>query len=268
MIYEITHLTRYRYGGPVAANACSLRLYPHDGDGQKVISAQLDVTPKPQDWGERVDPFENRVARMRIDTQHRELTIVARSRVKVERPAAPIAALTPPWEAIAALAAETGSLAATSPAFAIYPSRMIEIFEDATAYARKSFAAGRPIYEAALDLNKRIKADFAYDSKATEVSTTPAEAFKAKRGVCQDFAHVMIAGLRGLGLPAATSAQFLRLENLASPAPTPRTPGSASGAVRPLVGGASIPPTPSPKATTISSSRMAATTPMCLRSMG
>ena len=210
MIYEITHLTRYRYGGPVAANACSLRLYPHDGDGQKVISAQLDVTPKPQDWGERVDPFENRVARMRIDTQHRELTIVARSRVKVERPAAPIAALTPPWEAIAALAAETGSLAATSPAFAIYPSRMIEIFEDATAYARKSFAAGRPIYEAALDLNKRIKADFAYDSKATEVSTTPAEAFKAKRGVCQDFAHVMIAGLRGLGLPALYVSGYIR----------------------------------------------------------
>ena len=66
MIYEITHLTRYRYGGPVAVNACSMRLYPRDGDGQKVVSAQLDVTPKPQDWGERIDPFENRVARMRI----------------------------------------------------------------------------------------------------------------------------------------------------------------------------------------------------------
>ena len=67
-----------------------------------------------------------------------------------------------------------------------------------------------PIYEAAAELSKRIHADFAYDSEATEVSTTPAEAFAARRGVCQDFAHVMIAGLRGLGLPALYVSGYIR----------------------------------------------------------
>ena len=210
MIYEITHLTRYRYSAPVGVNACSLRLYPRDGLGQTTLATRIDVTPKPQDWGERVDPFANRVARMRIETPHRELTVVAKSRVKVERPAAPIAALTPPWEEVAALAAETSSLAPDSPAFALYPSRRIALFEGATAYARQSFTPSRPVFEAAQDLNNRIKVDFAYDSKATEVSTTPAEAFARKRGVCQDFAHVMIAGLRGLGLPAEYVSGYIR----------------------------------------------------------
>jgi transglutaminase-like putative cysteine protease len=206
----VTHLTHYRYRGQVAVNACSLRLHPREDAGQRVMSSRIEVTPKPQSWSERVDPFANRVARMRIETPHRELSIKSISRVHVERPAAPIAALTPPWETIAALAAETGSLAADSPAFAIYPSRMVEMFAAATDYARESFAPRRPIYEAAVELNARIHRDFIFDSKATEVTTAPSEAFERKRGVCQDFAHVMIAGLRGLGLPALYVSGYIR----------------------------------------------------------
>ena len=210
MIYEVTHLTRYRYGGPVAVNACSLRLYPRDGVGQSVISSRIDVLPKPQSWSERIDPFDNRVARMRIETSHRELSITSVSRVQVERPSPPIGALTPPWESIVALASESDSLGADSPVFAIYPSRMIEVFADATNYARASFPPGRPIYEGACDLNARIKRDFIFDSKATEVTTSPEEAFKSRRGVCQDFAHVMLAALRGIGLPALYVSGYIR----------------------------------------------------------
>ena len=79
---------------------------------------------------------------MRIETPHRELVLKAISRVQVERPTPPIAALTPPWESIAAMRVETSSLSADSPVFAIYPSRLIGIFEEATAYARVSFTAG------------------------------------------------------------------------------------------------------------------------------
>jgi transglutaminase-like putative cysteine protease len=210
VIYDVTHLTRYRYGASVGVNACALRLYPREDVGQSVISSRIDVTPKPQSWSERVDPFANRVARMRIETPHRELSIKSISRVKVERPAAPIAALTPPWEAISALAVETGSLSADSPVFAIYPSRLVGLFAGATTYARESFAPRRPIYEAASELNARIKRDFVYDSRATEVTTAPLEAFERRRGVCQDFAHVMIAGLRGLGLPALYVSGYIR----------------------------------------------------------
>ena len=210
MIYDLSHLTRYRYGAPVVVNDCLLRLRPRDELGQKVTNFRVEANPTPRDWSEREDAFANKVARLRIETPHTEMSIKSMSRVEVLRPAAPIPALTPPWEDIADEAAATESLKPDSPAFALYPSRRVSLFPAATAYARESFPPKRPIYEGALDMTKRIKADFAFDSKATEVSTPPAEAFKARRGVCQDFAHVMIAGLRGLGLPALYVSGYIR----------------------------------------------------------
>lgn len=210
MIYDVTHLTRYRYGAPVGVNSCVLRLLPRSEEGQRVLAAHIDVTPRPQTFIERADCFANRVVHMRIETPHRELLIESRARIVVEQPAPPLAALTPPWQEVAALAAATSSLAADSPAFAIYPSRLVPLFEPATAYARESFKPGRPIFEAASELGRRINADFVYDAKATEVTTSPAEAFAQRRGVCQDFTHVMIAGLRGLGLPALYVSGYIR----------------------------------------------------------
>ena len=70
--------------------------------------------------------------------------------------------------------------------------------------------AGRPILAAAVELGRRIKADFTYEIGATTASTTPSMSFALRRGVCQDFAHIMIAGLRGLGLPAAYVSGYLR----------------------------------------------------------
>src|SRR5207247_2876134 len=78
------------------------------------------------------------------------------------------------------------------------------------AYAAESFAAERPLLAAAADLMRRIKADFAYEIGATTASTTPPMSFALRRGVCQDFAHIMISGMRGLGLPAAYVSGYLR----------------------------------------------------------
>jgi transglutaminase-like putative cysteine protease len=210
MIYDVTHLTRYDYGAPVVVNECVLHLHPRDEPGQSVSDYRLIAKPTPRDWREQRDGFANRVARMRIETPHTELSLKSKFRVSVERPAPPNPASTPAWEEIAALAAATQSLNPDSPAFALYPSRLVALFSDATAYARASFTPERPIYEAAVDLNRRIKTDFAYDAEATDVRTPSAEAFKRKRGVCQDFAHVMIAGLRGLGLPAIYVSGYIR----------------------------------------------------------
>ena len=210
MIYDITHITDYEYGAPVVVNECVARLRPREEPGQRVSDFRVEVTPTPRDWSEHVDAFANKVARMRIETRHTEMTIKSTSRVEVHRPAPPAAALTPPWESVAAEAAAVQSLAPDSPAFAIYPSRMVTLFPGATAYARESFTPGRPIYEAALDLNRRIHADFVYDPEATDARTPPATAFAARRGVCQDFAHVMIAGLRGLALPALYISGYIR----------------------------------------------------------
>jgi transglutaminase-like putative cysteine protease len=210
VIYDVRHLTRYRYEAPVAANTCTLRLLLRSTDGQSVEESRVDVAPAPVEWNERADIFGNRVVRLRIETPHRELVIQSSARVEVDRPAPPAPGLTPAWESVARDATASASLAADSPAFALYGSRLVGIFEAATEYARESFSPRRPIYEAAIELNARIKADFVYDTKATGVTTSPAEAFAKRSGVCQDFAHVMIAGLRGLGLPALYVSGYIR----------------------------------------------------------
>jgi transglutaminase-like putative cysteine protease len=210
LIYDLSHVTRYRYEAPVAANTCTLRLLLRSGDGQSVKESRIDVAPTPSEWNERADIFGNRVVRMRIETAHRVLTISSRAEVEVHRPAPPAAGLTPDWETIARDASTSASLSANSPAFALYASRLVGIFAAATEYARESFWPRRPIYEAALELNARIHADFTYDAKATDVETSPADAFAKRSGVCQDFAHIMIAALRGLGLPALYVSGYIR----------------------------------------------------------
>lgn len=210
MIFDVAHVTRYRYAAPVAANSGVLRLLPRSDEGQTVLRANVEVTPKPESLVERVDAFGNRLLRMRIETPHVELVVKATSRVAVDRGPPPPPATTPPWEIVAEEAAENPSVEPNSPALAIFPSRLVELFEPATAYARESFTPGRAIYDAARELNARIRADFIYDSKATEVTTSPAEAFAKRRGVCQDFTHVMIAAMRGLGLPALYVSGYIR----------------------------------------------------------
>ncbi|HLW90896.1 MAG TPA: transglutaminase N-terminal domain-containing protein, partial [Roseiarcus sp.] len=169
MIYEVRHVTRYRYEPPVAANRCTLRLLPRTIDGQDVLASGLEIKPRPTEMDERADVFGNRIVRMRIDAMHRELTIRSTAKVKVERKPPPAPARTSAWEDVASDAAASPSLGADSPAYGLYPSRLAGIYEPITAYARTSFPHSAPIYEAALDLNRRINVDFAYDKTATDV---------------------------------------------------------------------------------------------------
>jgi transglutaminase-like putative cysteine protease len=121
-----------------------------------------------------------------------------------------MAGLTLPWEQVRAEAAESRSLASQAPAHFMFDSKFISLLPEVTAYAGDSFTPARPILEAAVDLMGRIRREFAYRKNATAVTTTVAEAFARRQGVCQDFAQVMIAGLRGLGLPAAYVSGYIR----------------------------------------------------------
>lgn len=210
MIYDVRHVTTYGYSRPVPFARCILRLLPHDGDGQTVQSSELSVTPRPDERGEDLSFFGNRMTTLTISKPHRELKIELRARVDVRRPAAPFPGLTRNWEEVAALALSSSSLAPDSPAHQLYASRLVPLVPDVTAYARRSFSPLRPVLEAAAELMARIRADFTYDPEATEVSTPLAEAFAERHGVCQDFAHIMIAGLRGLGLPAGYVSGYIR----------------------------------------------------------
>jgi len=105
---------------------------------------------------------------------------------------------------------EASDLSDEGPAHFIYPSVRAPLVPEITEYARASFFQGRGVMDAASELMARIRSDFTYEPGATSVRTAPLEAFTARRGVCQDFAHIMICGLRGLGLPARYVSGYLR----------------------------------------------------------
>jgi transglutaminase-like putative cysteine protease len=210
VIYDIRHVTTYSYESPVSFARCSLRLQPKDGDGQKLMSHTVDIKPQPRERTERTDFFGIRTESIVIGTAHRLLKIDAKSRVDVIRVAPSRDAPSPGWESVRESAFATNNLKASSPVGYMFASPLAPILLPITDYARTSFIEGRGILQCAADLMWRIRTDFAYDTKATEISTPLGEVFQKRRGVCQDFAHIMIAGLRGLGLPAAYVSGYLR----------------------------------------------------------
>lgn len=223
MIYDIRHVTTYAYGRPVPFGRCILRVMPRDAAGQHVVESRLDVLPRAAQRQDSVCFFGNRTTTLTIAKPHKELRLEMKARVEVNRAQSPFPTLSRPWEEVAGLAQAAQSLAPDSPAQFLYPSRLVPLVSAVTAYARRSFEPKRPVFEAAAELMGRIRSEFTYDPEATEVSTPLADAFAQRHGVCQDFAHIMIAGLRGLGLPAAYVSGYLRT---IPPAGQPRLEGA------------------------------------------
>jgi transglutaminase-like putative cysteine protease len=210
VIYDIRHVTSYSYESPVSFARCSLRLEPRSGDGQKLVSHTVEIRPKPADRTVRHDFFGTHTENILIETPHRSLRIDSRSRVLVSRRAPARAAPSPGWESVRDVAFEATSLGPESPIGYVFASSLVPVQRPVTAYASQSFAPGCGILAGAVDLMHRIRTEFKYDPKATVISTPLTEVFEKRHGVCQDFAHVMIAGLRGLGLPAAYVSGYLR----------------------------------------------------------
>ena len=210
MIYDIKHLTIYQYGSSVTYSTCALRLLPRDEPGQVVYASRLEIEPLPSEMTERVCFFGNRVTSMTIDTAHRSLRVAARTSVEIDREPPPEPETTIAWEEARDEGFAARTLGRDSPAHFLHPSRFVPHYAPAAAYARESFPKGKPVLAGAVDLMTRIHKDFKYDPKATIVSTPLSEAFEKRHGVCQDFAHIMISGLRGIGLPAAYISGYIR----------------------------------------------------------
>ncbi|NWH08107.1 MAG: transglutaminase family protein [Alphaproteobacteria bacterium] len=223
MIYDIRHTTIYEYGAPVADARCVIRLTPAHGGAQELLAHALQITPTPQRMWERAGFFGERVMCIEIESAHQTLKVESRARAQVTRDEPDPDDVGSPWEEVKAASLETAAWAPQAPAQFLYPAAMTPLHEPATEYARASFTPGRPILPALMELAERIHKDFAYDTGATLVTTPLAEAFARRHGVCQDFAHIMIAALRGLGLPAAYVSGYLRTK----PAPgQPRLEGA------------------------------------------
>jgi transglutaminase-like putative cysteine protease len=175
-----------------------------------VHAAALDITPTPIERREGQDFFGNRITWITFDQPHDMLTIRVAARIAVDGAVAAKPVDTPPWEEVRAAAFASADLGPLAPAHYLFPSRQVSLDPEIRDYAALSFTAGRTVLDGATDLMNRIKAEFVYEVGATTASTTPPMSFALRRGVCQDFTHIMISGMRSLGLPIAYVSGYLR----------------------------------------------------------
>ncbi|TWT98193.1 Protein-glutamine gamma-glutamyltransferase [Botrimarina colliarenosi] len=209
MRYRIRHTTKYAYSDTVAVCHNLVRLAPRAFGGQSLDSYRLIVSPDPADLAKRIDAFGNRVEFFSIQRAHQTLTMTAISDVEVfEKPLTPVDS--PPWETVRdAMSCRIDQEALRAYRY-VFPSIHAPRHASLRDYAAASFTPGRPIVEASTEFTSRLHADFKYDPRATTVSTPVLEAFEARAGVCQDFAHVQIACLRSIGLAARYVSGYLR----------------------------------------------------------
>ncbi|MEY2515782.1 MAG: hypothetical protein QOJ89_3140 [bacterium] len=209
--YRITHRTTYEYASDVSSSYGRLHLLPRDLDRQRCVSSSLEVDPAPDDQSELVDFFGNRVAYVAIHERHRELSVTATSVVEVdERAGLPLFAQCS-WEEVRDAARGAGDDAVDAMQF-VLDSPLVKASENFAAFAQPSFLPGAPISEAVVDLASRIHDEFEFEAGETKIDTPLEEVLAGRKGVCQDFAHVAIACLRSLGLPARYVSGYLETD--------------------------------------------------------
>ena len=210
MLYDVRLELHYDYEGFVHGDRHLVRVAPASIPGvQRVIASSIAFDPEPDIQTNFTDFFGNLVTTIAYAGYRERLDVRLSARVGVDD-SAPPADLSPD---LAALQRELGalwSLDGNSPHHFLAASPRVPLSRAITDYARQSLGRTTSVRAAAMDLCLAIHRDFAYDRKSTNVDTTPLEAFQLRRGVCQDFVHVMIAGLRGVGIPAAYVSGFLR----------------------------------------------------------
>ena len=209
MTYTVTHRTSYEYTAPVAVSYHVARLNPRETSVQACENSSLEISPGPAVRGVRSDYFGNQLCFFSIQEVHERLEIVARSRVRIRAAAPPAPGTSPEWEQVAGLFRDPVLPEVVEPYQFVFDSPQVRASRELAEYAFESFPRGEPILAGAMDLNRRIHRDFQYDPKATTVATPLEEVMKSRRGVCQDFAHLGIACLRSIGLPARYVSGYL-----------------------------------------------------------
>lgn len=210
MKYKIKHNTTYVYKEPVPVCQNSAHLTPRDHPYQRCVYHRLVIKPLPTSSDKRLDFFGNPLSYFEISESHSKLSVTAVSKIEVRPRELPNPALSPPWETVVGAlqtALDPQSLNALQLAFSSPLARRSPKFAE---YARTSFSPAAPVVAAVLDLTRRINAEFTYDPASTTINTPLDEVFAKRRGVCQDLAHLQVACLRSLGLPARYVSGYLR----------------------------------------------------------
>jgi transglutaminase-like putative cysteine protease len=210
MNYHITHRTLYEYAAPVSVSHHVARLEPLNTATQSRGSFSLQIFPEPALRKARADYFGNQLCFFAIQEIHSKLEIITHSRVTVQprNMAQNESAL--PWETVAEMFRDPVLPEVVEPYQFVFDSPQIRASRELADYALESFGKDTPLLAGTRDLTRRIFEDFKFDPKATTVATPLEEVWEKRRGVCQDFAHLGIACLRSLGLPARYVSGYLR----------------------------------------------------------
>ena len=208
MLYEVSHSTYYSYEAAVTQCLNEVRITPREMPRQRVRSTGITVDPHPAFLHHRKDYFGNDVSIFAVFDKHERLTATARSVVEV-LPLEPVVS-SMSWESVRdALQAQADEACLEASEF-IYHSPFVPAFPELQKYASKTFEPGRPLLDAAKELSHRINKEFLYDQKFTSIDSPLPDVLRKKRGVCQDFAHVMIGALRSLRLSARYVSGYVR----------------------------------------------------------
>lgn len=210
MIYRVRHRTTYTYEDPVSVSHHLVRLIPRTLPNQLCHGAQLSIAPEPPVTSTRPDYFGNIQTFFTLREPHECLTVESSAELEVLAVEYADFSTSPAWEKVVQDLVGDYSEPGLEAYQFVFNSHRVTANRELAAYARQSFLPERPLLEAARDLTTRINRDFTFDTKATEV-TTPVQAFfEKRRGVCQDFAHLQVACMRSLGLPARYISGYLR----------------------------------------------------------
>lgn len=210
MKFRITHRTTYRYAEAVTVSQHAARMTPHSGTRQQCSEVTFTIHPKPTLQSERIDYFGNHVCVFSVQGLHRDLEVTARSIVNTAARAEFDLALSMPFAAVRKQFLDPVAPSLCEPYQFVFDSPQVQCRPEYAAYGQESFTDTTPLLVGVRDLTRRIHKDFKFDPTATTVATPLHEVWKNRRGVCQDFAHLSIAILRSLGVPARYVSGYLR----------------------------------------------------------
>ena len=195
MLFHVIHATRYSYESPVSHSLNEIRLTPRALAAQEVRRNDIRVEPEPAFMYARKDYYGNDVNSFELLEKHDRLHITAESIVNVGSPSLERQSTISWKDAQTAIVSQTDDASIEASEF-IYNSPHVSVTPQLAEYAAPSFVAGKSLIEALEDLTHRIHQDFKYKPQSTSISTPLTEVMRHRRGVCQDFAHVMIGRLR------------------------------------------------------------------------
>lgn len=207
--YSITYKAVYDYTARASRGSHMSRLIPMATPEQEVSMASLSVQPSPDQSGAMADFFANPTRWFVIDSEHEDLTLSMAAQVRVHRQH-DLLANARTWRNVAEEARSSASLAPDSPVHFLQPSPVTAMDEALQRFTARFFSPERQLIPAVETLNTAIFTELRYDGEATDVLTTAAQAFELGAGVCQDFAHIMIAACRSVGVPARYVSGYVR----------------------------------------------------------